>query len=100
MLRLDHDPVPWREPSELDAFGSLLFRRNAEVVDDVMPDTTQVAEGVNTLKRLKDHAETIGVRMPLVAGLYEILYNGRSIPEVVGKLMLAEQNRDVEYSLK
>lgn len=69
-------------------------------LEQIIADLGQVAEGVNTLKRLKNHAETVGVRMPLVAGLYEILYNGRSIPEVVGKLMLAEQSRDVEYSLK
>jgi glycerol-3-phosphate dehydrogenase (NAD(P)+) len=69
-------------------------------LDVIIAELGQVAEGINTLKLLKIHAESIGVRMPLVAGLYEILYNGRSIPEVVGQLMLAEQNRDVEYSLK
>jgi glycerol-3-phosphate dehydrogenase (NAD(P)+) len=69
-------------------------------LDAIVAELGQVAEGVNTLKLLKEHAEQIGVRMPLVAGLFEILYNGRSIPEVVGGLMWAEQNRDVEYSLK
>lgn len=71
--------------------------RNLEAI---VADLGQVAEGVNTLKLLKEHAEQIGVRMPLVAGLFEILYAGRSIAEVVGGLMRAEQNRDVEYSLK
>jgi glycerol-3-phosphate dehydrogenase (NAD(P)+) len=69
-------------------------------LEQIIAELGQVAEGINTLKLLKLHAESIGVRMPLVAGLYEILYNGRSIPDVVGKLMSAEQNRDVEYSLK
>lgn len=69
-------------------------------LDAIVAELGQVAEGINTLKLLKEHAEHIGVRMPLVAGLFEILYNGRSIPEVVGGLMRAEQNRDVEYSLK
>jgi glycerol-3-phosphate dehydrogenase (NAD(P)+) len=69
-------------------------------IDSIIDELGQVAEGINTLKLLKQHAEQIGVRMPLVAGLFEILYNGRSIPEVVGNLMWAEQNRDVEYSLK
>lgn len=69
-------------------------------LDQIIAELGQVAEGINTLKLLKNHAESIGVRMPLVVGLYEILYNGRSIPDVVGKLMTAEQNRDVEYSLK
>jgi len=69
-------------------------------LDTIVAELGQVAEGVNTLKLLKLHAEQINVRMPLVVGLYEILYNQRSIPEVVGALMAAEQNRDVEYSLK
>lgn len=67
---------------------------------DIIAELGQVAEGVNTLKLLRDHAEYIGVRMPLVSGLYEVLYNGRSIGEVVGELMWAEQNRDVEFTLK
>lgn len=71
--------------------------RNLEAI---VAELGQVAEGINTLKLLRGHAEHVGVRMPLVVGLYEILYNGRSIPEVVGALMRAEQNRDVEYSLK
>jgi glycerol-3-phosphate dehydrogenase (NAD(P)+) len=69
-------------------------------IDEIIAELGQVAEGVNTLKLLKQHAEEIGVRMPLVAGLYEILYNGRSIAQVVGELMWAEQNRDVEFTLK
>jgi glycerol-3-phosphate dehydrogenase (NAD(P)+) len=69
-------------------------------LEQIIAELGQVAEGINTLKLLKLHAESIDVRMPLVAGLYEILYNGHSIPDVVGKLMSAEQNRDVEYSLK
>jgi glycerol-3-phosphate dehydrogenase (NAD(P)+) len=69
-------------------------------MEDIIAELGQVAEGINTLKLLKRHAEEIGVRMPLVSGLYEILYNGRSIGEVVGALMWAEQNRDVEFTLK
>lgn len=66
----------------------------------IVAELGQVAEGVNTLKLLKEHAESIGVRMPLVSGLYEILHNGASISQVVGALMWAEQNRDVEFTLK
>jgi glycerol-3-phosphate dehydrogenase (NAD(P)+) len=66
----------------------------------IVAELGQVAEGVNTLKLLKRHADLLGVRMPLVSGLYEILYEGRSIDQVVGGLMWAEQNRDVEFTLK
>jgi glycerol-3-phosphate dehydrogenase (NAD(P)+) len=66
----------------------------------IIAELGQVAEGINTLKLLKEHAELLDVRMPLVSGLYEILYGGRSISQVVGGLMWAEQNRDVEFTLK
>ncbi len=69
-------------------------------LETIIAELGQVAEGINTLKLLKLHAEQIQVRMPLVVGLYEILYHGCSIPEVVGKLMWSEQNRDVEFALK
>jgi glycerol-3-phosphate dehydrogenase (NAD(P)+) len=69
-------------------------------LDAILAELGQVAEGINTLELLKQHADEIGVRMPLVSGLYEILFNRRSIHEVVGTLMWAEQNRDVEFTLK
>ncbi len=69
-------------------------------LDEILTELGQVAEGVNTLYLLKEEAEQLGVRMPLVNGLYEILHNGRDIATVVGSLMWAEQNRDVEFTLK
>ncbi|PKM05145.1 MAG: NAD(P)H-dependent glycerol-3-phosphate dehydrogenase [Gammaproteobacteria bacterium HGW-Gammaproteobacteria-6] len=58
----------------------------------------QVAEGVNTLKVLKQKADEEGVYMPLVTGLYAILFEQQSLPEVIGKLMSAEQKHDVEFA--
>ena len=69
-------------------------------LDDIVAELGQVAEGVNTLKLLKDQAEKYGVYMPLVTGLYAIIYERKAIDEVVGSLMFAEQNRDVEFTLK
>ncbi|QQD19837.1 NAD(P)H-dependent glycerol-3-phosphate dehydrogenase [Spongiibacter nanhainus] len=69
-------------------------------LDEVVAELGQVAEGVNTLKLLKKQSEELGIYMPLVNGLYDIIYNGRSIDEVIGNMMWAEQNRDVAFSLK
>jgi glycerol-3-phosphate dehydrogenase (NAD(P)+) len=69
-------------------------------LDQIVADLGQVAEGVNTLKLLKEQADEMKVYMPLVSGLYEIIYNKKSIDEVVGTLMFAEQNRDVEFAVK
>jgi len=69
-------------------------------METISAELGQVAEGINTLKLLKERADELGVRMPLVNGLYEVLYKGRGIEQVVGALMSGEQNRDVEFTLK
>lgn len=69
-------------------------------LDSTLAELGQVAEGVNTLHLLKREADQLGVRMPLVSGLHGILHERRPIAEVVGGLMWAEQNRDVEFTLK
>ncbi len=69
-------------------------------LDDIVAELGQVAEGVNTLKLLKQKAEELDVYMPLVTGLYGVIYEHKSIDDVVGGLMFAEQNRDVEFTVK
>ena len=71
-----------------------------KALDSIIAELGQVAEGINTLKLLKQQADDMGVYMPLVSGLYEIIYNKKTIEEVVSKLMFAEQNRDVEFTVK
>jgi len=69
-------------------------------LEQIVADLGQVAEGVNTLKLLKAQADELEVYMPLVAGLYDIIYNKKSVGDVVGSLMFAEQNVDVEFAVK
>ncbi len=66
-------------------------------LEQIIAELGQVAEGVNTLKIVKHKSDELDVYMPLVGGMYEILFNHRSIGEVVGSLMLAEQSDDVEF---
>lgn len=58
----------------------------------------QVAEGVNTLKVLREKAEEEGVYMPLVAGLHAILFENRTLEQVIGQLMSAEQKQDIDFT--
>jgi len=67
-------------------------------LETVVKELGQVAEGVNTVKLVKQKAEELGVYMPLVYGLYGVLFEQRSIADVVQGLMLGEQNNDVEYT--
>lgn len=66
-------------------------------LDEIVQQLGQVAEGVNTLKQVKQKAEELNVYMPLVSGLYAILFEGKAIQDVALKLMTGEQNHDVEF---
>ena len=71
-----------------------------ESLDAIIADLGQVAEGVNTLQLLKQQADAQNIYMPLVNGLYGIIYQNKTVREVVGGLMYADQSRDVEFTLK
>lgn len=66
-------------------------------LDEIVQQLGQVAEGVNTLKQVKQKAAELDVYMPLVSGLYAILFEGKAIQDVALKLMTGEQNYDVEF---
>ena len=70
-----------------------------QALEDILDELGQVAEGINTLKLLKSEAQRRQIYMPLVSGLYSILYERQSVAEVIGGLMLAQQGMDVEFSI-
>ncbi|QEY59017.1 NAD(P)H-dependent glycerol-3-phosphate dehydrogenase [Pseudomonas sp. C27(2019)] len=57
----------------------------------------EVAEGVNTLKVLKAKSQEMGVYMPLVAGLHAILFEGRTLEQIIAGLMSGEPKTDVDF---
>lgn len=56
----------------------------------------QVAEGVNALRIVKHKADELGVYMPLVSGLYAVLFEQQDIAAVVQRLMTGEMSQDVD----
>lgn len=70
-----------------------------KALDDAVAEVGQVAEGIYTLKLVKEKSEAIGIYMPLVRGLYEIMYDNASIGAVINSLMMSVQNSDVEFIL-
>lgn len=68
-------------------------------LDEAATELGQVAEGIYTLKLVREKSEAMGIQMPLVRGLYEILYGNASIKTVINSLMMAAQNSDVEFIL-
>lgn len=66
-------------------------------LDEIVASLGQVAEGVNTLRQVKQKADELQVYMPLVSGLYAVLFQQKAIAEVARGLMVGEQAHDVEY---
>ncbi|MCX2981472.1 NAD(P)H-dependent glycerol-3-phosphate dehydrogenase [Halieaceae bacterium IMCC14734] len=69
-------------------------------LDDIVAELGQVAEGVNTLGSLKQAADARSVYMPLMSGLYAILYERQDLAGVIGGMMMAEQTHDVEFAVR
>ena len=59
----------------------------------------KLAEGANTLKVVFAKSQELGIYMPLVDSLYQILYQGASIGEAVSTLMGSSEGKDVEFVL-
>ena len=66
-------------------------------LDDILCGLDQVAEGINTLGQLQQEAGRREVHMPLVKGLYAILYEHRPVADVFDDMMHTEQAQDVEF---
>lgn len=66
-------------------------------LDQAMEELGKLAEGVNTLRLVAAKAKELNLYMPLAQGLHEILFQGHSLPDVIGRLMAGEQGRDVEF---
>ena len=66
-------------------------------LDDVLKSMDQVAEGINTLNLLKAEADRREVQMPLVNGLYAMLYEHRPVADVFDDMIHTEQAQDVEF---
>ncbi len=75
------------------AFGS------GKNLEEAVEELGEVAEGVNTLVQVKRFADEKGIYMPLVQGLYQVIYAEVPLNKVIEQLMTAEQNTDVEYTL-
>ena len=68
-------------------------------LDDIIEDLEQTAEGINTVQIVKKKADEFGVHMPIVTGLYAILFEGESLADVMSRLMHGGKSSDVEFVL-
>ncbi|MBP6063355.1 MAG: NAD(P)H-dependent glycerol-3-phosphate dehydrogenase [Fusobacteriaceae bacterium] len=61
-----------------------------KTMDEIMKNMVMVAEGVPTVKAVYESAQKYNVEMPIVKGIYEIIYNNGDAKEVVKELMTRE----------
>lgn len=66
-------------------------------LDEAVEQLGEVAEGVNTLRVLKEKAALMEVYMPLVTGLHAILFEGYPLDKVIGGLMSGEPKTDIDF---
>lgn len=59
----------------------------------------QTAEGVNTVRVVAERAREQGIYMPIASGLYQVLFAGKPLQEVISGLMQGEHNHDVEFMM-
>ena len=78
--------------------GNALGR--GESLEQAIASVGQIAEGINTTKLVKQKSEQLGIYMPLASGLYSTMFEGLSVVESLKAMMLAEQNTDVEFTVK
>lgn len=70
-----------------------------KTLEEAIEELGEVAEGVNTLRYVRDKALELDIYMPLVMGAYEVIFNGAD-PSIVGQgLMSGEHTSDVEFAL-
>ncbi|WP_020408170.1 NAD(P)H-dependent glycerol-3-phosphate dehydrogenase [Hahella ganghwensis] len=70
-----------------------------ESLEETVDNLGEVAEGVNTTRIIHLKAQEMQVEMPLVKGLYKIIYEKIPVEKVITQLMLRDQNSDVEFVL-
>ncbi len=66
-------------------------------VEEATRKLGRLAEGINTVRTVKHKADEMGVYMPIVNGLYAILFEDKGVEQIITELMSAEQPSDVEF---
>lgn len=64
-----------------------------ESMEEILAGMVMVAEGVPTVKAVFQKSQELGIDMPIVKGIYDVIYNGADAKKVVYELM----NRELKF---
>jgi glycerol-3-phosphate dehydrogenase (NAD(P)+) len=56
-------------------------------LDKIISDSPMIAEGITTSRSVYERTHSMGLEMPIMTGVYEVLYRGKSPLEAVQELM-------------
>ncbi|NJM93591.1 MAG: NAD(P)-dependent glycerol-3-phosphate dehydrogenase [Cytophagales bacterium] len=66
-------------------------------LEQISSSMEEVAEGVNTIKIIKNLSRKIGIRPPITEALYKVLFEGLDVHLAIGNLMKYPYNTDVDF---
>lgn len=68
-----------------------------ETLEQIMSSSVYVAEGIQTTKTINDYAVQKGISMPIVGGVYKILFEKQDIQKVIGELMSIKSETEMDF---
>ena len=69
-------------------------------LDEAVARIGEVAEGINTIRIVKQKAEQLGIHMHILEGLHALLFEGIDLASVLKQLMNIPQMEDVEFAYR
>ncbi|MBL4794005.1 MAG: NAD(P)H-dependent glycerol-3-phosphate dehydrogenase [Pseudomonadales bacterium] len=69
-----------------------------KTLDEASEVIGQTAEGINTIKMVKEKADELNVYMPIASALYQIIFEQQPLQTVIQDLMLGDHAHDVEFA--
>jgi len=71
-----------------------------KTLEEAVAEIGEVAEGVNTVRIVREKAAQLGIRMHILEGLHALLFEGIDLPAVLKQLMNVPQMEDVEFAYR
>lgn len=68
-----------------------------ETLEQIIDTSVYVAEGVQTTKTINNYAQQKKISMPIVRGVYKILFEQKDINKVIGGLMHLKTESEMEF---
>ncbi len=67
-----------------------------ETLESILENVVTIAEGVNTAKVLHDFAQSKGLEIPIIEGVYQVLYEKRDVMDVIFESMQRKASWEID----